>query len=347
MSRTRWAILGPGVISDYLAQALLRSRHGVLHAVGSRDPARARAFADEHGAPVSGGYLDVVHRDDVDAVYVGTVHTTHAALAVAALEAGKAVLCEKPVTPTPADTRSVLAAAGRAGVPFLEAYKYRFGPLASTVRSLIADGVIGRPLHVDAAYGGAAAVRSGRLFEPGLAGGAILDVGGYPVSLAVGVAGWAGLLGPHTTATALSIAGEIGETGVDEWTSAAFDLAGLLATVHTSLVTNQLPRVVIRGSAGTLDLPGIWGSRVESGAEVTVHSSGSPERITVPVVDPMAAEADAISLAITDGRTEVPEMTWAESSLVADVLDLWRAGLDGAGPDPAQGDESRSARIEK
>ena len=328
IGRTRWAVLGPGVISGYFAHALRRSTSGVLHAVGSRDRDRARLFADEHGAAVSGTYTEILQRDDVDAVYVGTVHTTHAELAIAALEAGKAVLCEKPVTPTPSDTQEVLAVAQRVGLPFLEAYKYRFGPLAARVRQLISTGAIGRPLHVDASYGGAATARTGRLFEPALAGGAILDVGGYPVSLAVGVATWAGLVTTGTRPSLRSVTGLIGDTGVDEWTTAAIDLGGLLATVHTSLVADQLSRVVIRGSAGSLELPSIWGSRTASGVEAVVHTTGAPRRITVPVVDPMAAEADAVSLALAEGRTEVPEMTWAETTLVAETLHLWRAGLD-------------------
>jgi len=326
--RTRWAVFGAGVISGYFAHALRRSTSGVLHAVGSRDRVRARVFADEHGAAVSGTYTEILQRDDVDAVYVGTVHTTHAELAIAALEDGKAVLCEKPVTPTPSDTQEVLAVAQRVGLPFLEAYKYRFGPLAARVRELISTGAIGRPLHVDASYGGAATARTGRLFEPELAGGAILDVGGYPVSLAVGVATWAGLVPTGTHPSLRSVTGLIGDTGVDEWTTAAIDLGGLLATVHTSLVADQLSRVVIRGSAGSLELPSIWGSRTASGVEAVVHTTRAPRRISVPVVDPMAAEADAASLALAEGRTEVPEMSWAETRLVAETLHLWRAGLD-------------------
>ena len=151
MERTRWAVLGPGVISGFFARALPRSEHGLLHAVGSSDPTRAQVFAREHGAPVAGGYAEVLARDDVDAVYIGTVHTTHAELCTAALEAGKAVLCEKPVTTTAADTRAVLAVADRASVPFLEAYKYRFGPLADELRRIVRDGAIGRPVHVEAA----------------------------------------------------------------------------------------------------------------------------------------------------------------------------------------------------
>jgi dihydrodiol dehydrogenase / D-xylose 1-dehydrogenase (NADP) len=124
MNSTRWALLGPGAISADFARALPNSQNGVLHAVGSSNPARAAAFAQQHGAAVSGTYADILARDDVDAVYIGTVHTTHAELAIAALEAGKAVLCEKPVTPTVADTQRVIAVAREQKRPLLEAYKY-------------------------------------------------------------------------------------------------------------------------------------------------------------------------------------------------------------------------------
>lgn len=327
MRRTRWAILGPGVISGFFARALPPSEHGVLQAVGSRDPARAADFAREYDAPASGDYAEVLSRDDVDAVYIGTVHTTHAELAIAALDAGKAVLCEKPVTPTTQQTRTVLAAAERSGQPFLEAYKYRFGPLADELRRIIADGAIGRPVHVEAAFGGATPGRDGRLFDPAVAGGAILDVGGYPASLAVGVAAWAGLLGPGASPTLLASAGRIGETGVDEWTTATFDLGGMTASVHTSIVHHQVPRVIIRGTAGSLEIPHVWGSRWASGTEIELRTTGDPELVTLPVAHPMAAEADAVSLALAEGRAEVPQMPWAETVLVAEVLDRWRAAL--------------------
>lgn len=329
MEQTRWAVLGPGVISGFFARALRHSVHGVLHAVGSRDADRAARFAGEHGAAVSGTHAEVLARDDVDAVYIGTVHTTHAELATAALESGKAVLCEKPLTPTASETAALLDAAASARVPFLEAYKYRFGPLAEELRRVVADGVIGRPVHVEASFGGAAASRSGRLFDPTLAGGAILDVGCYPVSLAVGIATWAGIPG-GSSPTVLAAAGRIGGTGVDEWTSATIDLGGVTAAVHTSIVHSQAPRVLIHGSAGTIDLPNVWGTRTESGTELEVRTVGEPRRVRLSSVDPMAAEADAISAALVHGQVEVPQVSWAESIRIAAICDAWRTALTAA-----------------
>src|SRR5690606_7117531 len=109
----RWAVLGAGVISGDFATALPHAELGHLHAVGARDAAAARAFADRFEAPIAGTYDEILARDDVAAVYIGTVHTAHADLAITALEAGKAVLCEKPLTTNLADTERVLAAATR------------------------------------------------------------------------------------------------------------------------------------------------------------------------------------------------------------------------------------------
>lgn len=328
MRRTRWAILGPGAISADFARSFAHSEHGVIHAVGSSDPGRAAAFAQTWSAPVSGSYDELLARDDVDAVYIGTVHTTHAQLAVAALEAGKAVLCEKPLSPSPGETARVLAAAAHSGGTLLEAYKYRFGPLARELQALVEHGAIGRPERVEASFGFAAPSRTGRLFDPALAGGAILDVGGYAASFAVGVATWAGWR-DSGEALVTATEGVVGETGVDERAAADLDLGGLIARVETSIVSELTRGIVIRGSEGRIELEDGWGSRTHSATSAVLHAAvGAPRRIEVASVDPFAAEADAVSLAIAEGRSEIPEMTWGETASVARILEDWRRALD-------------------
>jgi predicted dehydrogenase len=326
MRTTRWAVLGPGQIGGWFAGALPRSEHGTLHAVASSDHDRATAFARLHGAPVTGTYAEILARDDVDAVYVSTVHTTHADLAVAALAAGKAVLCEKPVAPTAAETGRVLAAAAASGMPFVEAYKHRFGPLARVLDATVADGTLGTPLHVASAFGFAAAERTGRLFDPALAGGAILDVGGYPVSLAVGIAAAAGV---DLAALALTdVAGTVGPTGVDEHASATIAADGVTAAVECSIVA-ELPRsAVVEGTLGVLRLDDAFGSRAGSAASFVVHTGDVERVVESPPVDPFAAEADAVSRALADGRTEAPEMPWEHTRAVARLLEQWRTALD-------------------
>ena len=324
MTHTRWAILGPGAISrDFLA-GLQASRFGVLQAVGSSDPDRAAAFADAAGAPASGDYAAVLARDDVDAVYIGTVHTGHADLAVQALEAGKAVLCEKPAGVGVAEVERMLDAAARTGRPFVEAFKNRFGPWADALRDLLADDALGRPLHVEAAFGFDAPTREGRLFDPALAGGAILDVGCYTVSLAVQAGAAAG--------GALSVdvvdAGGTRVAGVDGDAWARVRLGAVDALLRTAVVRDLPSSARIVCERGVIELPDAWGERAESASRIVVVADGQDADVReLPTVQPMAAEADAVSLALRDGRQEAPEMPWEHSRLIARVLEEWRARI--------------------
>ena len=314
-------MLGPGAISRDFAAGLRSSRHGVLYAVGSSSADRASAFAAEHGAERSGTYDDVLALEGVDAVYVGTVHTTHADLAVRALEAGKAVLCEKPASPTLDQVDRILEAAERAGRPFLEAFKTRFGPFADALRDLAASGELGSPERLEASFGFDAGTREGRLFDPALAGGAILDVGCYPVSLAVQIAAAAGL--PIDAPTFAGFESErVG--GVDATATAEVAFGSMTAMVATSIVREQSSSAVARFSGGELILPDVWGSRSESPSTLIVRRAGSERVLSLPVVQPMAAEADAVTLAMAEGRLEVPEMPWSHTRAVARVLTTWR-----------------------
>jgi predicted dehydrogenase len=327
MTQTRWAILGPGDIGGWFARALPRSAHGVLHAVGSTNPERAAAFAAEYGAETTGSYAEILARDDVDAVYIATVNTAHTELALAALDAGKAVLCEKPAAPTVAELERILSRAKAAGLPFAEAYKHRFGPFARAVDAAVADPQLVGPLHLVASFGFAADQRSGRLFDPALAGGAILDVGGYPVALAVGLAAAAGVDLAELSVT--DATGTIGDTGVDEQASATITAAGISADVACA-ITAELPRSgSVTGVNATLELTDSFGSREASAAGFILHADGRDIDVELPTVDPFAAEADAVSLALAEGRTEIPEVPWSHSRAVARLLAEWRVGLDG------------------
>lgn len=320
----RWGIIGPGAISADFAAALRSSQTGTLHAVGGRDRARAESFAHRFDAPVASTAAEIIGRDDIDAIYVGTVHTAHAEAAAAALAAGKAVLCEKPLSPHPDEARALVEAAERAERPLVEAYKYRFGALADRVRSLVASGAIGAVRRVDAAGGFAAPTREGRLFDPIVAGGAIFDMGGYPVSLAVGVAAWAGIVADAELA---EVGGEVGETGVDESARAVIRLGPLDAHVATSIVEHLPRQVTITGDDGAIEIENIWGSRSRSASELTVRVDDRPERVSVEPIQPMAAEADAVARALRTRVLEVPEVPWRDTLATADLLATWRAKL--------------------
>lgn len=325
MTAVRWAILGPGQIAESFAAGLRATRSGSLAAIGSSDPARARAFADRYGAELAGGYDDIIGHPDVDAVYVSTVHPAHRDLVEAALGAGRAVLCEKPLTISEAETRQLFAVAADVGAPLVEAYKNRFSPFARMLDDIVATGEIGPARRLSASFGFRAEERTGRLFDPALAGGALLDVGGYPLSFAVQVAAAAGI-----DPAELHIAeaeGRIGPTGVDEHAAAVVSAGGFAAHIETS-IRAALPRSAeLVGASGTLRLPDAWGSRTASAEHLLVETSGGSQTRTAAVINPFAAEADAVAALLARGAVEADEMPGSHSVAVARLLDDWAAAL--------------------
>ncbi|AXK45401.1 aldo/keto reductase [Brachybacterium saurashtrense] len=324
----RWAVLGPGSIARRFASQLPDSQDGVLVAVGSSSSERAHAFADEFaldGPALVGDYAQVLASPEVDAVYISTVHTGHARLAAQALEAGKHVLCEKPLTPNAGTTMALLDLAARTGRTLLEAYMYRFHPQTRRVLELVAEGAIGEVTHLDASFSFDTGGREGRLFDTATAGGGILDVGCYPLSLARFVAG--AVAGKaFAEPTALRGSGTLGETGVDEWATAELTFAGdLTASLRTGVRLADPQSATLTGSRGVIRLADPWGLGEQQVIELDVVGE-EPRRIEVPAASAYALEADALAEAAREGR-EVPELT-AENSLgQARALDAWREQL--------------------
>ncbi|MFC7458354.1 aldo/keto reductase [Brachybacterium sp. GCM10030267] len=321
----RWAVLGPGSIARRFATQLPSSQDGVLVAVGSSSTERARTFAEEFPLQepgIIGGYEEVLASDQVDAVYISTVHTGHARLAAAALDAGKHVLCEKPMTPNSGTTMALNDLAARSGKVLLEAYMYRFHPQTVRVLELVADGAIGEVTHVDASFAFDTGGRSGRLFETATAGGGILDVGCYPLSFARFVAG-AAQRTAFADPTALRGSGTIGETGVDEWASAEVTLPGdITASLRTGVRLADPQTATITGSRGVIRLDDPWGLGEKQVIELDVVGE-QPQRIEIPSAAPYALEADALARAAR-GDGVVPEVTLENSLGQARALDLWR-----------------------
>lgn len=204
----RWGFLGAGGIASTVAADLARTPGNELVAVAARDGERAAGFADRYGAPRSyGDYQQLVTDPEVDVVYIATTHPRHKEQALLAIEAGKPVLIEKPVCLTAADTRQVFTAAERAGVFAMEAMWMRTNPLIRQAQSLIADGAIGDVRSVRAEMSlGLPYDPTHRLYDLANGGGALLDLGIYPVTFA-----WLFLGKPERSA----VVGELAPTGAD------------------------------------------------------------------------------------------------------------------------------------
>jgi predicted dehydrogenase len=327
----RWGIAGPGGIARRFAGELANSTTGRLTAVGSRSLQRAEEFAAEF-APDAGdiaafGSYEELLASDIDAVYISTVHTEHVRLVIAAAQAGKHILCEKPLAVNHAGAVAAIEAARHAGVYLGEAYMYRFHPQTSRLVELIHEGAIGEVQHIEASFSYAAAPEFlDRLRNAELAGGGILDVGGYPVSMARLVAG-AAVGATVVEPVSLVGSGSIGPTGVDEWATASLAFAsGITAHVVCGVGLASENRVVVYGSHGRITLDEPWLPDPAADATILVSRVGTgTEAVRVRAAQQYALEADAVAQNFAAGQS--PELTWADSLGNAAVLDQWRAAL--------------------
>jgi predicted dehydrogenase/aryl-alcohol dehydrogenase-like predicted oxidoreductase len=318
-----WGIIGLGDISRRFAADLPRSGTGVLGAVASRDAERAARFAAEFGAARAySDYDELLADPDVDAVYVSTVHTEHAAWATRAARAGKHVLCEKPLTPTYAGTLGVVEASRDQGTVLIEGYMFLFHPQTSALLELVSSGAIGSVQHVEASYTFRSSRRAGRLFDPMLAGGGILDVGGYPASAALAIVEAA--LGSPAAPESLTAQSSLTADGVDEWTTASVVFPGGITAHLSAAVGLAAPgRLTVYGSRGVIDVPSPWVLDPDTHGTLVVRPVGAEEyTVTTAAGSGYALEADALAHAAQDGAS--PALTGDASLAIARLLDSWR-----------------------
>ncbi len=184
--KIRWGILSTANIAQSkVIPAIKKSGNGEVLAVASRDPARARAFAEENGIPRAfGSYEGLIADPDVDAVYNPLPNSLHAEWSIRCAEAGKPTLCEKPLAAGADEAQRIVDAFAGRGVPLAEAHMYRFHPLTQRVKRMVDDGAVGELHLVRATF--MAMARGGRdniRFRKGLAGGALRDVGYYCIGI--------------------------------------------------------------------------------------------------------------------------------------------------------------------
>lgn len=329
----RWGILGPGGIARLQTRDLVDNGFTVA-AVGSRSQASADAFAAEFGIRTAhGSYEALVTDAEVDVVYVATPHPFHVDGALLALAAGKHVLLEKPFTVTAAQARRVTELANERGLVVLEAMWTRFLPHMLRIRDIIARGQLGdvhtliadhtQRLPADPAH---------RLQDPALAGGALLDLGIYPVSFAHDLFG--APTGLHASAT-------FTPTGVDRQTAMILEFAGdRRAVLHTALDTLGPNTATIIGTAGRIEIESVWYTPTSftvydgDGAAIERYDGPAIERYDGPAADPSAAgsrgmqyQAWELERLVAEGRTAGEIMPPAESVLIMQTLDDIRSRI--------------------
>lgn len=242
----RLGILGTANIARALIEGVRTSTRLKVVAVASRSADKAAAFAMETGVPQSHSSYEALLADPaIDAIYNPLPNSLHAEWSIRAMEAGKHVLCEKPLATSPADVRAMFAAARRAGVYLVEGYPYRAQPQLLKLRSLLAGGAIGSVRFVQASIGFPMSDPANIRLDPGLAGGALMDAGCYPVSLVRMVAG-ARPARVHAMA-------DFAAGGVDRTLVASLEHAnGLLAQISASFATARHRHAFIAGDAGSI-----------------------------------------------------------------------------------------------
>ncbi|MGY1591175.1 Gfo/Idh/MocA family protein [Geodermatophilus sp. SYSU D00708] len=308
----RWGIVGPGRIAENVMGDFVHVPGARPVAVASRSAERAASFARRHGLDrAHGSYADVLADPDVDVLYVATPHPQHHAVALGAIDAGKALLVEKAFTATPGGAAEVVARARERGVFVMEAMWTRFQPVVVTLRELVADGAIGEVRSVQADLGVSRAYDPhDRLFALELGGGALLDLGVYVVSFAQM------LLGTPDTVAAT---GSRFPTGADADAALLLGWAdGRSATLTTSLRHPTPGAARVFGTAGWIDvLP-----RFHHPRTIVLHRTGAdPETITRPPTGTgYAHEIAEVTECLRAGRTESAVMPLADTLSVQTVL---------------------------
>lgn len=322
----RWGVIGPGGIAGRFVDALHRHGTQQVVAVGSRSVERAASFAARHGlAGTAGDVEQILDLAEVDVVYIATPHDSHRDLAERALDAGKHVLVEKPIATTEADAIAITSRARDRGLLAMEAMWTRYLPQADVLRQLLDGHVIGEVTHVCADFGFVAPYDpQHRLFNPALAGGALLDAGVYPVSFIASV------LGPPAHVTA---SGTLASTGVDDHAQLTLAYGSAIGAATTSLRSALPVRAVIAGTGGRIEIepPFIRPSSLTLSTKAMWGPDPDAARWTDgALADPYDAlhyQADAAARFIAEGRVESPLHDHAETVAVISVLERARQQL--------------------
>ena len=318
MSTFKWGILGPGGIARAFAKDLQLLEGHEVAAVGSRTLTNAQEFAKTFGGTAYGSYEELVADPTVDAIYVATPHPSHKENVITALNAGKPVLCEKPFAVNAHEAREMVAAAEKNGVALMEAMWARFLPHYADVREIIASGVLGQILTVQADHGQRLADRNiPRLVEPSLAGGALLDLGIYPVSFAHMI------LGNPAKITASAV---LTDKGVDAQTSMIFDYADGAQAILTTTMIEQTPcRAVVAGVNGWLEIDRTFYN--PTSMRVVLFDGSVTQYPHTYTGHGLREQAEAFKKLVQSGKNQSEILTWKDTVDIMGTLDAVRSQI--------------------
>ncbi len=315
----RIGVLGAANIARLFIEAARPSPNVRIGAVASRDVAKGKAFAAALGVPVvHGSYDDLLADPAIDAIYNPLPNNLHAEWSIRAAEAGKHVLCEKPLCLTSREASAMFDAAERHGVYMVEGYPYRCQPQTIALRKLLAEQAIGKLQTIHASFGFKLLDKANIRFDPALGGGALMDAGSYPVSFIRTVAG--------ERASQVHAVARWSDAGVDETMVGTLEHpSGLLAQFSCSFSTARHRRATLIGDEGTITTS-YFNDTNDMLPPLIDISRGVPwdaprETLRLPAMPGFLAEAEGFAALVRDGWPAWPGTTPQESRDIARTLE--------------------------
>ena len=316
MSQFKWGIIGTGGIAHAFAKDIALLEGHSVHAIGSRNLTTAQNFAGEFNAAMSyGSYEELVHDDTIDAVYVATPHPSHIENVLLALNAQKPVLCEKPFSVNAQQAREMVNTAKANNVAIMEAMWARFLPHYAKIREIVASGVLGQITTIHADHGQRLADQDiPRLVEPSLAGGALLDLGIYPISFAHMI------LGIPTSITANAV---LTEKGVDAQTSIILNYPhGAQAVLNTSMIVQTPCTAVVAGLNGYLEVDRTFYN--PTSMRVTLYDGSITEYPNTYIGRGLREQAAEFARVVQSGEKESPILRTTDTVAIMEIMDSVR-----------------------
>lgn len=312
MNKFKWAYIGSGNIANSTAKSILKGNHRLV-SVYSRNAQKAKDFAKRYGAQAFESFDDAVDREDVDAVYIATPHTAHVDYAVRAMELGKPVLCEKPVGVTVRNVDALVQASKKYNQYFCEAMWTWFSDVALTVKKWVRDKEIGdiTDVEINYAFPGIMMSKNSRVLTPSTAGGALLDIGIYPITYCYNLFGMPDKITCNGTI----------RNGIDIEETVVLEYAGFKCTLNMSLCKLK-ENAVINGTAGRITLPAFFHMASKA---VLKNKNG---RFTFHGKTDYLTEFTRVSEEITDGKKESAYIPFSATKNCMMIMDECRRQMN-------------------
>lgn len=321
MKKLRWGLLSTARINRVLIPPLRMSARNELTAVASRDLAKAQAYASERGIPrVFGSYESMLADPDIDVIYNPLPNNMHAEWTIKAAQAGKHILCEKPMANTVEEVDAMTEAAQKAGVVLMEAFMYRHHPQTLKVKELVESGVIGKLQLIRGSFTFKIGNEEDVRLNASLGGGSIWDVGCYPISYARLIAG-----AEPVEVFGWQVTGQV--SGVDETFTGQMKFSnGVIAQFDSGFRTPRRTHIEIVGDKGNITIESPFIAWLNE--RVTIDDGNEKRVITIPGEDLYRGEVENMAEAILDGKPTRMSLTDTRNN-VATIQALLHSAKEG------------------